>query len=144
MQPNNPFRNARWIGTDRFALPVICREFSTGLLENATLFITGLGYFEARLNGQPLTRERLLPPVSDYEPRDPTKFLYPLTDRPTNRIYYCEFDVTDLRKHPDRRRLHRPGGLYPHLFAIPALYRRHGPAREHRPGRFPSMISPSA
>lgn len=97
MQPNNPFRNARWIGTDRFALPVICREFSTGLLENATLFITGLGYFEARLNGQPLTRERLLPPVSDYEPRDPTKFLYPLTDRPTNRIYYCEFDVTDLR-----------------------------------------------
>ena len=96
MQPNNPFQNARWIGTGRFASPVISRTFYTGLVENATLFVTGLGYFEARLNGQPVTRERFLPPVSDYEPRRPSKFLYPLTDRPTNRIYYCEFDVTDL------------------------------------------------
>lgn len=96
MQPNNPFQNARWIGTGRFASPVIHRTFPTGAVENATLFVTGLGYFEARLNDQPVTRERFLPPVSDYEPRRPSKFLYPLTDRPTNRIYYCEFDVTDL------------------------------------------------
>ena len=96
MQPYNPFQNARWIGTGRFASPVIHRTFPTGAVENATLFVTGLGYFEARLNDQPVTRERFLPPVSDYEPRRPSKFLYPLTDRPTNRIYYCEFDVTDL------------------------------------------------
>ena len=31
MQPKNPFQNARWIGTDRFASPVIRREFSTFL-----------------------------------------------------------------------------------------------------------------
>ena len=45
MQPYNPFQNARWIGTDRFASPVISRTFSTDLVENATLFVTGLGYF---------------------------------------------------------------------------------------------------
>ncbi len=98
MLREDPFKNARWIGAAEWASPVITRRFSAGAVEKAMLFVTGLGYFEAKLNGLPVTQERFLPPVSDYEPRDLTKFLYPLIDSTRNRIYYCEFDVTALMR----------------------------------------------
>ena len=88
-----------WIGTDENdASPVIMRRFSLENTGKAVLFITGLGYFEAFINGEPVTDQWFLPVVSDYEPRDLTAFLYPLKDETTNRIYGYEFDVTQLLK----------------------------------------------
>lgn len=91
----HPLCNARWVGAPG-ASPVVIRRFCAGAVEKATLFVTGLGYFEARINGKPVTHERFLPPVTDYEPRDPGQFLYPLRDTTKNTIQYCQFDVTSL------------------------------------------------
>ena len=86
-----------WVGADeRIESPVITRRFHVQQAISAELTITGLGYFEAWLNQQPVTDARLLPVVSDYEPRDLAAFLYPLHDRTTNRIYAYRFDVSAL------------------------------------------------
>ena len=67
-----------WVGADeRIESPVITRRFHVQQAISAELTITGLGYFEAWLNQQPVTDARLLPVVSDYEPRDLAAFLYP-------------------------------------------------------------------
>lgn len=92
----HPLENAKWITCgDEVSSPIIKRTFGAAAVKSATLFVTGLGYFEARVNGQLLHEEKFLPVVSDYEPRDLSKFYYPLHDVVTNRVYFYEFDVTD-------------------------------------------------
>ena len=94
-----PLKNCKWIGTKTScASPMISRSFCAAAGEKASLYITGLGYFEAKINGVPITDWLLLPVVSDYEPRDFTKLLYPLKDKTTNRLYYYEFDVSPYIK----------------------------------------------
>lgn len=97
MSHNHPLNNAKWISAaPACQSPVFTRRFEAGAVANAVLYITGLGYFEARINGQPVTEDRFLPLVTDYEPRDLTKFAYPLHDTTTHRIYYSQFEVTGL------------------------------------------------
>ena len=97
MLQDHPLADARWIGAlPECQSPVITRRFTAAEVKSAVLFVTGLGYFEARINGQPVTDSRFLPLITDYEPRDLSKFIYPLHDEPTHRIYYCRFDVTSL------------------------------------------------
>lgn len=97
MSQNHPLSNAKWISArPACQSPVFIRRFQADDTVNATLFITGLGYFEARINGQAVTEDRFLPLVTDYEPRDLTQFIYPLHDHPAHRIYYSQFDVTGL------------------------------------------------
>lgn len=92
----HPLKNAKWITCgEECSSPIITRTFGATAVKCATLFVTGLGYFEARVNGELLHEERFLPVVSDYEPRDLSKFYYPLHDVVTNRVYFYEFDVTD-------------------------------------------------
>ncbi|MBP3645962.1 MAG: family 78 glycoside hydrolase catalytic domain [Clostridia bacterium] len=89
--------NAVWIGADElYSSPVITRRFVLRGVKEAALTLTGLGYFEARINGLPVTDQYFLPVVSDYEIRDLTAFLYPLKDETQNRIYCYEFDVAPL------------------------------------------------
>lgn len=87
---------AKWIGTDRVDVPVIRRRFCVNTTVGATLTITGLGYFDACINGQPVTDARFLPFMTDYEPRDLTKLQYPLHDITTHRVFYHTFDVAAL------------------------------------------------
>ena len=90
-----PFENCQWIGTKTDCVsPIISRSFYTTAGQAATLYITGLGYFEAKINGKSITDWLFLPVVSDYEPRDFTKLLYPLGDQTTNRLYYYQFDIS--------------------------------------------------
>lgn len=97
MEHNHPFQDCRWIGPAKESQsPIICRRFTAAQGEKAEIAITGLGYFRAWLNGQPLTEERFLPNVSEYGPRDLSIFQYPLYDQLTFRIYYCTFDVSHL------------------------------------------------
>lgn len=59
-----------WIGPDAVPdyAPVLSRQFSCrGRVESARLYITGLGLYAVELNGQPVTRDVLLPGLWDYE-----------------------------------------------------------------------------
>ena len=99
MEMTHPLYGAKWVaGAKEAAAPVIIRKFRTESAGKAVLHITGLGYFHAQINGVDVTDHRLQPAVSEYGPRDLSRFLYPLKDRFTHRIYFCTYDVTDLVK----------------------------------------------
>ena len=101
MMEMNPFDKAQWItpNDESCQSPVIRRVFSVAEISQAILYVTGLGYFEARLNGQPVTEDLLIPLASDYERRDNYHtYYYPIFDTFTHRIYYCKYDVTHLLK----------------------------------------------
>jgi alpha-L-rhamnosidase len=63
---------------------------------SAKLYITGLGYFEALINGKSVTDELLIPHASDYFKRDFSKVTYPVKDEFEYRIYYHVFDAIHL------------------------------------------------
>lgn len=97
MKSVSPLSGAQWIGAHPLCQsPVIIRRFSAADVKAATLFVTGLGYFEAKINGKPVTADRFQPLITDYEPRDLSKFIYPLHDTLTHRVYFCQYDVTEL------------------------------------------------
>lgn len=94
------FKTAKWIGGDRVCQsPIIKREFLNNNIKKAVLYLTGLGYFEAKINGVSVTEDRLIPVASNYEYRPLEKFYYPLNDNITFRIYYYSFDITHLLKN---------------------------------------------
>ncbi len=93
----DPFEEAVWIaGNKECQSPVFFRRFNVSGIVSAKLMITGLGYFEACVNGRAVTDKKFIPVVSDYEKRDLRLLRDPLTDTTTNRIYYYEFDVAGL------------------------------------------------
>ncbi len=90
---------ARWIGTDYNGSPIIERRFTMEHIPtDAVLYITGLGYFHAEINGIPVTEDRFQPHVTDYERRDFKKITYPCRDTFTHRIYVCTYSVSHLLK----------------------------------------------
>ncbi len=95
---SNTLKNCVWIGAEKETVsPIILRQFNTQNIKKATLVITGLGYFEARVNDKAVTDYKFLPVVSDYEPRDLTLCAHKNTvGTTTNRTYYYNFDITDL------------------------------------------------
>lgn len=96
---SNALLKAKWIMPDRnigSASPVIRKSFTLGKVSAAKLFITGLGFFEAWLNGRKLGNEYFQPVASDYEKRDFKKITYPCRDSFTHRIYFNTYDVAEL------------------------------------------------
>ncbi|MBQ4043204.1 MAG: family 78 glycoside hydrolase catalytic domain [Clostridia bacterium] len=92
-----PLHGSCWIGASaECESPVITRRFDAGEILSARLTVTGLGYYEAKLGGVPVTDELFLPVASDYEKRDFSKIKYPCHDSFTHRIYYGSYDVTAL------------------------------------------------
>ena len=109
---NTPLDNAKWIAPDRkTAAPIITRNFSATEGENATLTVTGLGYFEVFLNGKKLGCDVLSPNPTDYEKREFKKILYPLKDTFTHRIYYKTFELDELSAQ-NKLEIHLGGGWY--------------------------------
>lgn len=81
---NEPFTEAKWIGGDTESVsPFITRNFDAKEVRKATLWVTSLGFFEAKMKGQAVSEEKFVPVVSDYEPRQLEQFLYPLHDETT-------------------------------------------------------------
>lgn len=80
--------NGVWIGADmsieeRFA-PVFKKEITVSTEpEKAVIYISGLGLFELKINGQPADDTLLNPPHSQY----------------TQTVFYRAFDITDLLKN---------------------------------------------
>ncbi len=105
MSNTAPFYNAQWIAPSLpSASPIIRRSFTLEDVTGGLLHITGLGYFEARLNGVRLGDEWFQPVASDYEKRPFTVVGYPVFDTFTHRIYYRTFDVAALL-HPGENTL---------------------------------------
>ncbi len=89
--------NARPIGADVLTVsPVLIRRFTCQKIKAASLLVTGLGYFEAAVNGAKVGNERFLPVPTDYLPRAFTRITYPCRDHFTHRICAYRFDVTSL------------------------------------------------
>lgn len=111
---NRPLAAARWIAPDRkSASPVIRREFLIGSGEDtsrAKLYITGLGFFEAYLNGRKLGDEYFQPLQTDYEPRAFDVITYPCRDRFTHKIFYLCYDVSPYLKSGENLLEIRLGG----------------------------------
>lgn len=97
MEQNHSLFGCRWIGADKECQsPILLRNFSVKKPLSATLHITGLGYFTAEINGKAVSDHYFQPVVSEYGPRDLSKFSYPLFDQLNYRIYYCTYDVSGL------------------------------------------------
>ena len=96
------FNNSKWISAPKeVSSPIFYKEFEINCdhIKKAVLSITGLGYFEAMINGKPVTDYRLLPVASDYEKRDLSRkaLYYPIEGYTgKNRIYFYRFNVKKL------------------------------------------------
>ncbi len=80
------FQNAEWIGcfapdAPRDYSPLFRRSFVVeGAVATASLILCGLGYHEAKINGQPVTDARFEPAFTDFD----------------RRVYVSEYDVSAL------------------------------------------------
>lgn len=99
-------QNAKWILCPQPVVPMgkveaspeFRREFDLEAIpQSALLQISGVGFFDARINGQPVTDRLLTPPFTAYD----------------RRIYYEEYDVTPLlRRGRNEITVQLGGGWY--------------------------------
>ena len=62
---NNVLSDCVWIGGERdCASPIILKTFKASSVRFAKLTVTGLGYFEARVNGTPVCDWKFIPVAS--------------------------------------------------------------------------------
>ncbi len=98
---------AQWIGApwqedirgkDFFTAPMFRKEFEVRKdLASAKAFVTGLGYFEMRLNGEKVGDDYLVPGLTDYTNRPylPDNPRVPLASEVTgHRVLYLCYDIT--------------------------------------------------
>ena len=91
---------AKWISADRDCVsPVFRRVFNVQDVTSCKLYVTGLGYFHATINGKNITEDMFVPVQSDYEKRDLQKLTYPIKDTFAGyRIYYLNYDILPFLK----------------------------------------------
>lgn len=89
---------SKWITAGKGVnAPCIIKNFSIEDVANAKLYITGLGYFKCKINGQDLSNDKFMPVFSDYRKRDFSSLLYPVRQKEfIHRVYYLDFDVANL------------------------------------------------
>ncbi|WP_256004851.1 family 78 glycoside hydrolase catalytic domain [Pedobacter deserti] len=95
---------AKWIGTAptpfpdsaiTYPSPYFRKEFVAGKkIQKATVYVSGLGFYELYLNGKRIGDQVLAPAVTNYDRRPLKKLLYPYDDQSTQRVLYNTFDVT--------------------------------------------------
>ncbi|MBQ8345168.1 MAG: family 78 glycoside hydrolase catalytic domain [Clostridia bacterium] len=96
--------NAKWIGSNEIGgSPILSRCFSVKHPAKAELLVTGLGYFTAQINGKKVSEDRLVPVLTDFEPRSFDRANFPVFDQQTHRIYYYRYDVTALLQEGENR-----------------------------------------
>ncbi len=94
---------AQWIGAPQkapaaeSATPLFRKNFTlTDSLVQARLYISGLGYYEASLNGKKISDHVLTPNQSNYDQRKQPTAAEPNVPAMSTTVYYETFDVTDL------------------------------------------------
>jgi len=95
---------AKWIGAFKdlypdsaitYPAPFFRKEFTaTKKIKQATVYISGLGFYELYLNGRKIGDQVFAPAVTNYDQRTLKKLLYPYDDQSTQRVLYNTFDVT--------------------------------------------------
>ena len=95
-EAKTPFTGCEWLTFPEADANLTRTVFSARDVTQASFAMTALGFYEAYLNGTPLSEDRLFPPMSNYEKRDLTVIHMPTRDEMDYRIYYAEYDVTDL------------------------------------------------
>lgn len=97
MKQTEIFGAARWVGFDPAASSVhAIKAFQCEKAGKAELFIIGFGFFEAYINGRPVTEDKFLPLNSDFHDREILIDGKDWGERTAHRIYACRFDVTPL------------------------------------------------
>lgn len=91
------FRKAKWTAYEHYDAPIVIKKFrAKKQIGQSYLTICGLGFYCAFLNGKRIGNDWYQPAQTDYEPRDLSSMLYPVTGGFRHRIYYNVYDVTDL------------------------------------------------
>ena len=98
MTRQDMFGAAQWLAFSPDAVSVHARKtFSVGSdFAQAKLTLIGLGFFEAYLNGKPVSEDRFLPLNTDFHARSLQRKNGPFAEVTHHRIYASEFDVTAL------------------------------------------------
>lgn len=87
--------NGKWITCRRdVETPRFQKTFILGEIESAEIAVTGLGWFTLLVNGQRVTEDLFTPALTDYAPRNLSRFGYPLYDTTTHRVLYLTYDIT--------------------------------------------------
>ena len=88
---------ARWIGCPEEAeVPVIRKTVMLNAPKAGRIEVTGLGFFSLFINGKRVTEDCFTPALTDYEPRDMSRWNYPLFDETTHRILYLTYDLAEF------------------------------------------------
>lgn len=83
--------------------PVVFKDFSSaGSVVSARLYVTGVGLYEAYINGKKVGREYLTPYCNDYD----------------NALQYQTFDVTDYIKNSNKLEIALGDGWYKGRFGL--------------------------
>ena len=95
---NGVWGEAKWIGVPDANDPAVAKSFEIPSAPvSAVLTVTGVGYYEAQINGRKVGKKVLDPTPTDY----------------TKRVYYSTYDVTAcLRKGRNGIRILLGNGLY--------------------------------
>lgn len=85
-----------WIcGDKKIASPLFRKSFSIKKdIVKATLYCTGLGYFESYVNGMRVGDDVLVPAHTDYDYRTLHKIDPPVKIKSRTKIYYLKYDVS--------------------------------------------------
>lgn len=79
---------------EKFSAPCVYKTFTAKEGEQAEIEIFGLGFFELFVNGKRVGEEFLKPVVTDYNDRDFSSFLYPLSDQTSHSVAYTKYDLS--------------------------------------------------
>lgn len=108
------FGSAKWLEFDSDKEAVIAKNtFTADNTENATLYVTGLGYCDVYINGKKISDYMLSPAWTNYAARDTKQMCYPIYDTMTYRILYEKIDVSEfLVKGENNIVFHIGGGWF--------------------------------
>ena len=89
----------KWICADPgVETPVFRKVFEANDIASAKIDISGLGFFVLTVNGRRVSDDLFVPALTDYRPRDTSKFYYPIFDTLTHRVLYRTYDLTGFLK----------------------------------------------
>lgn len=88
---------AQWIGArEEIASPLFRTAFRLDKpVQQATLHISGLGYYELYVNGAQLGDHVLVPNWTDYDDRQIEGLLYPFDDQTSKRVHYLSYSLDE-------------------------------------------------
>ena len=89
----------KWISAKpEVETPVFRKTFMAKDVASARIDICGLGFFVLLVNGKRVSDDLFVPALTDYRPRDTSKFYYPIFDKFTHRVLYMTYDLTGFLK----------------------------------------------